>query len=523
MMSRTDNQDDNDLLECKVCFNKFTDNLRPRSLSCGHTFCTSCINQALKNESPCCPKCRFKLTATSATEFPINYMAEAFLKSLREVSTSTTTTTTRTEDSVSTKGIGGKLESLRGEQVTIVRTLSKLCYQSRSQLDEYEKHIIKWKDDLNKITQFEIIMNTALENLEEEHQRLREMRKEGRGDERQLEAALGILTRANSAQEVGFAIDEAEICGAAAQDWNNKCQERFPNVSTVRNTLMVKETFKGFLEIMKSKARCATPGPLADSASTIKEKVDFITRNTQHINITPWAFRHLQNTLLTVDTLRTRTEHLKKLLLDGQVAAVHESGGIRSAKISLMEEKMFLHYLQDKPLSPDHNTVMKVLDPESTVVFLDLAWPNSKGRVYIRLYPTDCCQRAQHFLALCTGQRGPSYVNTRFLVVERGSFWERVVTGDYEHNNGKGGAAVHPEVGMTKYEGLYSRGTVAGLWWGSDDTAAQFIIYTRVTSEDSHPLMFGEVVSGLEVVQSTVKLSDITNVTVVDCGVVLPF
>nr|XP_045615127.1 uncharacterized RING finger protein P4H10.07-like [Procambarus clarkii] len=81
---------DNKPEECSVCFNDYDDNqLRPRTLPCGHTFCSQCIDNAIKNGQLTCPSCRAEHAATAATQFPISYAVEALVRKLKNIQLTT--------------------------------------------------------------------------------------------------------------------------------------------------------------------------------------------------------------------------------------------------------------------------------------------------------------------------------------------------------------------------------------------------------------------------------------------------
>lgn len=66
-----------------------------------------------------------------------------------------------------------------------------------------------------------------------------------------------------------------------------------------------------------------------------------------------------------------------------------------------------------------HEALVSSLNPSSTLVFLELGWlGGGRGRVYVRLAPDT--QLARHFLRLCTGEMGPSYLHSRYGTQ---SFW----------------------------------------------------------------------------------------------------
>ncbi|XP_045607951.2 peptidyl-prolyl cis-trans isomerase isoform X1 [Procambarus clarkii] len=228
--------------------------------------------------------------------------------------------------------------------------------------------------------------------------------------------------------------------------------------------------------------------------------------------------------MMMVEDLRRMGEPIKRLVEDGQVFAVQQDeDGQRVARITLQDEQLCLHPLLRQPLPAhahtlQHSDVVNMLDPSSTLAFLDFGWAGStRGRVTIQLAPDTLLSR--QFVLLCTGQQGPSYHNTRLFRVSRKSRpGEWVEGGDYESNDGLGGAPLLPDL-KGESRGSARAGDVWSRWL--DHRSAQFAITLR-----DHPgrwsRVFGEVVSGLDVVRASVNHSDIKEVTVVDCGVVLP-
>ncbi|XP_069193621.1 uncharacterized protein [Procambarus clarkii] len=231
---------------------------------------------------------------------------------------------------------------------------------------------------------------------------------------------------------------------------------------------------------------------------------------------------------LEVDDLRRLSEPIKSLLKANRVLAVqHDQFGSRCARLSLQAGRVCLHTLLHHRLPThthtlQHSDVMGLLDPSSTLAFLDLWWAGStRGQVMIRLSPDTGL--ARQFVLLCTGQRGHTYQKTKlFLVWPKDQPGECVVGGDYEANDGRGGAPL-----LANLEGQYrmsgKAGTVWSPWALGSAQCAQFFISTRELPDGQRrPHIFGEVVSGLDVVRAAASLGDITDVTVVDCGIVIP-
>ncbi|KAK4317956.1 hypothetical protein Pmani_011012 [Petrolisthes manimaculis] len=71
----------NNPAECGICFTLFDDiERRPRTLPCGHTFCTSCLIVLLETKNLTCPSCRVKHQTTTINKIPISYIVEEMLR-----------------------------------------------------------------------------------------------------------------------------------------------------------------------------------------------------------------------------------------------------------------------------------------------------------------------------------------------------------------------------------------------------------------------------------------------------------
>ena len=58
---------------CDICFEEFNDKiLRPRILTCGHTFCSCCISEFMKNRKVC-PTCQGVIGYKDIESVPVNY------------------------------------------------------------------------------------------------------------------------------------------------------------------------------------------------------------------------------------------------------------------------------------------------------------------------------------------------------------------------------------------------------------------------------------------------------------------
>lgn len=169
-----------------------------------------------------------------------------------------------------------------------------------------------------------------------------------------------------------------------------------------------------------------------------------------------------------------------------------------------------------------YREVRQLLDETCVRVFLELSWAGqTQGRVCIKLLNT--APRTRQFFFLCSGERGPSYSGTHLLEVEsRGGPGERLWAGDYERDDGSGGAAL-PGLTMGNLNvQTVTAGLVAGFCYGDDHRKpAHFVIYNNDCPVKYEECPIGRVEYGLEVVRAAAKLANIQEAVISDCGIVL--
>jgi len=87
-MATAKQMDDDDITECPICTEEFTD---PRVLPCGHTYCLKCIEAWSTDRQPgdelACPLCRkqFTLTSSGFSNLPKNFFVANILQ-MKELS-----------------------------------------------------------------------------------------------------------------------------------------------------------------------------------------------------------------------------------------------------------------------------------------------------------------------------------------------------------------------------------------------------------------------------------------------------
>ncbi|XP_050705428.1 uncharacterized protein LOC126990829 [Eriocheir sinensis] len=518
--------------ECPVCLTGYDGTVqRPRTLPCGHTVCTLCIDQLEEHGRVACPECRVSHAVPEGEQFPVNYSVEAFIRMLRDAEEAAAAAAASPPPSAgegAPSGAAGKKEAaglskkmrsfLQEQEATVVAAITA-CREAQSQLDQYQTTLAGW----GKQQQLEDRLlglvdqsRSARELLQQEESRVAAKEEELKKEEQGLQAMLETLRTLATEQEAGAAVSEVFRWTGEAEQAVEECREGFPDASTVTTARKVREASSAALEAVQAvQAALETlaaeePRPQADPDSTIMDRLHLICT---------WS--------VTAEDLRSLTQPARRLLEAGRVFAVHQAEGQRRhARISLEAGQLCLHALKDHPppLGAATLQVSEVVPPSPPcTVFLDLSWPGSAPRrVQIRLSPDT--PRGRQLLLLCTGQRGPSYINTRLHGVERkAEAGEFVKGGNYESNDGEGSSVLLPGLDEGEYRKSGRAGDVFGLGW-TDPTRSEcgnFGIRTRDRKDGGGSLVFGEVVDGLHVVAEAAQHRAIKEVTVADCGVVL--
>ncbi|XP_037779497.1 uncharacterized protein LOC119576044 [Penaeus monodon] len=512
-------------MDCKVCLDKFNEeDKRPRYIPCGHTFCSFCLSNLLKNSSLSCPTCRAKHTAADIAQFPIAYLVEELIKNCnvrRSLAKAGSANSLPESNNGERKAISKKLSSLREEQQESIDVVDDTCERVFTELAMYKAALVHWQADhdkfVDKITKLLIEPNEELRRLlAEEKQSIEDVRQEGLARQGNLYLALSALSKAETAQEVVTAIDAADQHQTAAEEWTEKCLEGYPNISLAHRSNKLRLLINKALEIItegNEDGSCA-PMHLAGSKYSIPKKVTFI--------------RELASVKITVESLRRPSGSVKSLLDAGVVFAVKkdEEGKNRFAKISLTNNNTVLHHLTDVPPSTNvytlqYDEIKSQINTSNALTFLDLVWPSStqRQRVHIRLSPESA--RGRHFILMCTGEEGPSLADTNFQkVLRKGGPGELVMAGSYSCVKG---SAILPN--GDKYKRKATAGVVFGVpHWDKVWDARYYGVFhiaTRDCPSSYYYTAFGQVESGLETLVAAANLNDITCVKIVECGVVL--
>ncbi|KAK8743461.1 hypothetical protein OTU49_001091 [Cherax quadricarinatus] len=234
---------DNRPEKCKACDENYDKvQRRPRSLTCGHTFCSQCIEKSIKKIITC-PICKAEHRATALTQFPINYEIEALIKNFKGAQLTSAEALLAKSRQDRTRGISKKLWSSVEEDKSSISNLITKCEEALSQLGKYQGQVRDWKTQHHQLQDrlYDLLeQNKAvIELLEQEDASVVNMATEVEAAKKQLQTRLECLDTVNTAKEVTITISEDDQYNVEAEGWIQKCQEVFPDVNTVCTSVKV--------------------------------------------------------------------------------------------------------------------------------------------------------------------------------------------------------------------------------------------------------------------------------------------
>ncbi|XP_037801628.1 uncharacterized protein LOC119596449 [Penaeus monodon] len=510
-------------MECKVCFCDYDQaDRRPRVLPCGHFFCSVCVTSLLKEGALKCPICCSQHSIPDIMQIPIAYDFEELLSSINLASPG------KREVPEPQQDIARDPTKLRIMQLAVSSGTSD-CTQMQTQLRTYnttlDNLIIEHEEQIKNLTEMIQSHMNAQQLLKKEKSRLTDLQGQGEQQYLMLREAAETLHTSDKGMDTDRAISSAEQCHAVTLEWIKQCNDTLPDVNVIQQSAKLLHATKRTIQLMNQE----TDAGVQDVAASVNRVVNRTHNATilEKVN----NIIGITGETVSVESLRGLSVPVRLLVEAGKVAAVlTKHGKTRHGRITLHDGAICLHHLQNVcPSTTQHPHTLPFYDviasteTASSLVFLDLSWPGSPPcRVYIRIIRDT--PMAKHFVLLCTGELGPSYTNSHFFgVVCKGLPGERIVGGDYEYNDGSGGAAVIPGLtGSGDYNKHCSVGAVGG-WVSDDSRAAQFTVTTKKSLFPYiDPRVFGKVVKGLEVAKAAAKCRSIKTVMVVDCGIVIP-
>ena len=170
---------------------------------------------------------------------------------------------------------------------------------------------------------------------------------------------------------------------------------------------------------------------------------------------------------------------------------------------AFMAFKVYQEFYSEDAVTRDLQKVKDIpLYKGNPVVYLDIVKGQEPvGRVIIQLRKDVCPKAAENFRALCTGEHGFGYKNSRFHGVLPGSW---IIGGDFTKGNGEGGYSIY---GPTYPDENYTLKHIGPGMVGSISVAPHqnsslfYITLAKAPALDNDRIIFGNVMEGFEVLE----------------------
>ncbi|KAG0729949.1 Tripartite motif containing 13 [Chionoecetes opilio] len=360
--------------DCPVCLTVFDEiGRRPRTLPCGHTFCTPCVNGLKEQGRVTCPNCRVEHPVPEAGQFPITYIVENLLRRMRGASLASPPPcaekdTAESAHSLGTrpgqqgqKGLSKRVRSLLEEQEAKILAAIHSCQKVKAQLNQYETTVRDWGREQQVLEdRLQALMDQCKDArvlAQQEELSASDKRQQVDHGEQQLHTVLQAVRTAASAGEAIETIEDADHVMEEETQREEECLAMIPDVHTVTTIKKATEVAQAALEAAATvQAAQQTAGvgggaagdaslPVAAAASSIRDRVDALMSPPLRSSL------HPAPQSLHVEDLRSLTQHARDLLQRGLVFAVHTTAGqSRQASLSLEDDRLYLHCLRDQPL-----------------------------------------------------------------------------------------------------------------------------------------------------------------------------
>ncbi|XP_068246208.1 uncharacterized protein [Palaemon carinicauda] len=471
---------DKDVMEeaitCAVCSEEYSSGKHdPLILPCGHTFCRNCINNMKDIKNHFCPTCRDEIKEATYEKLPLNFSILSLSQNMPQFKPKTC-------------AAHGKLLDLWCSQCQV--SVCGLCVVSDHRQETHE--ILSAQERLTKIKNnvkyhFEEVDNFLSQKQSMLYNRSKEI----------LVTLLKVFADHKHFDSLNLKV--INLCKEASEvtdvEAAQLCQVKLDSIQSIVANMEIQDD------------------PQLIVSTTDDDNSEENENCTTGLDL-PGRQKHLMPSIPYMEAPWPLTISVK-------------DDASRYANLTWEDNKLLLSSFQAKPIISIFNIKWNMFAPLLHVkhpeVFLELKYGECYlGKVYIRLWGH--LRRAHNFLALCLGTFGPSYAGSYFKSSHRDGSKERMCGCVYKTADGS--TSTKGVMGNLEWDGKFAgksaEGRVVGTSGGKSEMDALFSIYTKVDQSASCYCPFGDVSSGLDIIQRAVECIPATSVTVSRCGVVVP-
>ncbi|CAL4150924.1 unnamed protein product [Meganyctiphanes norvegica] len=449
--------------------------------------CTECLRTAIRERAKKCPKCRAHYSASKVERIPINFALESVMKFLNskvnylpECTEHRLPVTNRCSTHKAWICERCFKENHSSESCKIITISEELDIEKSMQIDEsqpclnaYEK-TCKKTEERKKI--FQKIINEYTHEIDRYESLINRFQEEIQRKKLSIMQMETFVHKLDTLEDKRFSYDKAVASLKSSESIRgvSRCLDEVQNEAQMLE-LISKEVEKGLVMLLKA----FKPNSESDTDKSLGYYKISIKEGKYHL--------HIHQDKSTTKSIPTNLQYL--------------------------EESATSQVYTGETISPM---------TDGTLTFMDISFPDQEPRrLYMKMVGNTA--RAKQHLLLVTGQYGYSYKDLRFYKpINKGQPGELLIIHPYD---GKRAAPLVEEV--TEFDVVehdITAGLIAGAGFADDDyngNNALFGVYLRDKPGRMDSQGFGQVTSGLEILQEIANSNKRDKIKVVDCGVVL--
>ncbi|XP_068210714.1 E3 ubiquitin-protein ligase trim-21-like isoform X1 [Palaemon carinicauda] len=324
--------------DCRLCAETYSESIRPRVLQCGHSYCSGCVENLIKDVNLSCPTCmRDHPGVSSSADLPINYDLEQSISDLK-----------RLGGSCQPNKFQPNIRKNIAEQVSNAKELLLSTEDMETQLEKYRKFLSSYLGDQEelhrKLRNMMKWHESIIKKTKKETQKIVELQEDLKSNHKSLtEILLSITNECHETMNRSSADAIAKVL--VNMDVIEKSKLEFPNreLTASQKGLKSLEDMLNVLEILNV-TESHHDGDLPLTSIHSDDKLTILEKFTKS---------KVEASGITADEMKRNPDFWKKAIASGKVFAVESShGSLRFAEMTLEDDKVYLYHLQDREIPP---------------------------------------------------------------------------------------------------------------------------------------------------------------------------